>query len=182
MELHIAFRGMTPSPAVQSRILERAAKLERFHQRITACRVVVDSPHRRHTKGELYTVRLELVVPGHEILVNKDRGKNHGHEDVYVAIRDAFNAAARQLEDVARRARGDVKRHEATAVARVIKLFPHESYGFLETAEGGEVYFHANSVLRGAFAKLARGSTVRFVLAEREGVRGPQASTVDLVS
>jgi cold shock CspA family protein/ribosome-associated translation inhibitor RaiA len=181
MELHIAFQGMPPSPAVEQRIRELAAKLERFHGRITACRVVVGAPHRRHAKGELYTVRVDLTVPGHEILATKDRGKDHAHEDVYVAIRDAFDAAARQLEDVARRARGDVKHHEAPAIGRVSKLFPHESYGFLESDDGGEVYFHANSVLRGAFPKLTRGSAVRFVVAEGEGVRGPQASTVELL-
>ena len=116
MKLHIAFRGMTPSPAVQSRILERAAKLERFHQRITACRVVVDAPHRRHTKGERYTVHVDLIVPGHEILGGKRRGKIHAHEDVYVALRNAFDAAARQLESVTRRARGNVKYHDAPTV------------------------------------------------------------------
>lgn len=112
MELQIAFRGMPSSPAVESRIREKAAKLEQFHHRITACRVVVDAPHRRHAKGDLFMVRVELTIPGHDVLANKDSGMDHSHEDVYVAIRDAFDVATRRLEDAARRARGDVKHHE----------------------------------------------------------------------
>lgn len=103
---------MSPSPAVESKIRDRVQKLEQYHHRITACRVVVDAQHRRHTKGELYTVRVDVTVPGHEIFANKDSGNNHAHEDVHVAVRDAFDAATRQLEDVVRRARGDVKHHE----------------------------------------------------------------------
>jgi ribosome-associated translation inhibitor RaiA len=93
---------MAPSPAVESRIRERATKLERLNGRITTCRVVVHAPHRRHTKGELYTVRVDLTVPGHQIVAQRDRGKDHAHEDIYVAIRDAFDAASRQLGDMTR--------------------------------------------------------------------------------
>jgi ribosomal subunit interface protein len=118
MDLHIAFRGMEPSQAVESRIRQRAEKLERYHDRITACRVVVDAPHRRHTKGERYTVRVDLTVPGHEIVVNRDSGGDRAHEDVYAAVRDAFDAAGRQLEDTVRIARGDVKHHDARLTER----------------------------------------------------------------
>ncbi len=110
--LQITFRGMQPSPALEERIRERAAKLERFHHRITGCRVVVEAPHRHHGKGRLFAVHVDLTVPGHEILASKGTGGNHAHENVHIAARDAFDAALRQLEDFARRDRGDVKHHE----------------------------------------------------------------------
>ncbi|HEX6275711.1 MAG TPA: HPF/RaiA family ribosome-associated protein [Polyangiaceae bacterium] len=96
--LQITFRGMEPSTAVESRIREKATKLERFHGRITGCKVVVDMPHRQHKHGTLYAVRVELGIPGREILASKGIGENHAHEDVYVAVRDAFDAVIRQLE------------------------------------------------------------------------------------
>lgn len=113
--LQITFRNMQPSPAVESRIRERAAKLERFHQRITSCHVVIDAPHRHHNKGKLFAVHVDLTVPGQEILASKGAGPNHAHENVHVAIRDAFDAVLRQLDGFARRARGDVKYHEPAA-------------------------------------------------------------------
>jgi ribosomal subunit interface protein len=101
--LQIAFRGMDPSPAVEDRVRERSAQLERFHDRITSCRVVVQAPHQHHQKGGLYEVRVDLHVPGAEIVINHEGSQEHAHEDVYVAVRDAFDAAERKLEDHVRR-------------------------------------------------------------------------------
>jgi ribosome-associated translation inhibitor RaiA len=97
---------------MESRIRERAAKLERFNQRITSCHVVIDAPHRHHHKGKLFEVHVDLTVPGQEILASKGAGANHAHENVHVAIRDAFAAVLRQLDGFARRVRGEVKHHE----------------------------------------------------------------------
>lgn len=98
------------------------------------------------------------------------------HGDLYVAIRDAFAAARRRLQDYARRQRRAVKVHEVDPHARVHTLFPEEGYGFLETADGAEVYFHRNSLIRGAFDELAIGTEVTCVA--EEGDNGLQASTV----
>jgi len=174
--LQISFQGMDPSEAVEARIREKATKLEHYFERITSCRVVVEAPHRSGRKGKLYQVRIDLVVPGREIVVNRAGPKDHAHEDVYVAIRDAFNALTRQLEDHARKARGEVKTHEAPLTGKVVRLFP--DYGFVVTSEGNEVYFHENAVVNGGFAKLEVGSEVRLVLAFGESDKGPQASTV----
>ena len=103
--LRISFRNMDPSEAVEANVREKAAKLERFFDRITSCRVVVEAPHRHRHKGKLYNVRIDLAVPGKALVVTHSGPKNHAHEDVYVAIRDAFGAAARQLEDHARKVR-----------------------------------------------------------------------------
>jgi len=111
MPLQISFDGMEPSPALEARIREKAAKLERFYDRIVGCSVVVVAPHRHHHKGKLYSVRIDLSVPGHDIHVGRAGPETHAHEDVYVALRDSFNAAGRLLEDHVRRMRGDVKAH-----------------------------------------------------------------------
>ena len=107
--LNISFRNMDPSEAVETRIREKAEKLERLFDRIVSCEVVVEAPHRNHQKGKLYEVRINLSVPGEDINVGRTGPQNHAHEDVYVALRDAFAAATRQLEDHVRKMRGDVK-------------------------------------------------------------------------
>lgn len=104
--LELTFHNMDRSDAVAQKVEERAAKLERYFDRIIGCRVVVEAPHKHHHKGSVYEVRIDITVPGKEIVVNRGGAHNHAHEDVYVAVRDAFNAADRQLEDHARKARG----------------------------------------------------------------------------
>jgi ribosomal subunit interface protein len=99
----VSFRGMDPSPAVMERVNERAAQLERFLQGITSVHVVVQAPHQHQHKGQLHEVRIVVHAPGQEIVVNREGSRDHAHEDVYVAIRDAFDTAERQLEDFARR-------------------------------------------------------------------------------
>jgi ribosomal subunit interface protein len=109
--MQITFRDMEPSAAIEERIRERAAQLERFADRITHCHVVVQAPHHHHHQGVLYEVHVDLTVPGAHVVVNRQPTKKHAHEDIYVAVRDAFDAARRQLEDHVRRQRGDVKTH-----------------------------------------------------------------------
>ena len=102
LPLQITFRHMEPSPALEARIRQRAEELDQFFDRITACRVVVESRHTRHQQGNVFEVRVDLTVPGREIVVGRDSGANHAHEDAHVAVRDAFDAARRLLEDHAR--------------------------------------------------------------------------------
>jgi cold shock CspA family protein/ribosome-associated translation inhibitor RaiA len=169
---------MDPSPAVEARIREKAQALERFHPRITRCRVTVEKEQHRHHQGDLFRVSIDLTVPGgKEIVIDRTGPKDHAHEDVYVALRDAFEAAARRLEDDVRARRGDVKAHEAPPHDKVVRLFAQEGYGFIRTSDGQEVYFHKNSV-PGGFNRLAVGDEVRLEVAETEGVEGYQASTV----
>lgn len=108
--LQITFKGMDGTHAAEERIRELTDKLSRHHQRITGCHVVVEAPHRSHKKGITYAVNIDLAVPGQEIVVNRDHGTNHAHEDLFVAIRDAFDAADRQLEDFERRRRDQARR------------------------------------------------------------------------
>jgi ribosomal subunit interface protein len=177
--LQITFQNMEPSPAIEAKIREKAEKLDRFHEHIMACRVVVEPIAQHHHQGKLYQVRLDITVPRGEIAVSRDSGLNHAHEDVYVAIRDAFNAARRQLEDRLRKTKGKVKAHETPPHGRVSEYHPQDGYGKILTPDGREIYFHANSVLDDGFGHLDVGSEVRFV--EEAGDLGPQASTVRLV-
>jgi cold shock CspA family protein/ribosome-associated translation inhibitor RaiA len=173
--LRISFQNIEPSPSIEARIREKAAKLERFHDRIVGCEVVVEAPHRHHRKGKLYHVRLTVNVPGKDIHVGRTGPQDHAYEDINVAIRDAFDAAGRLLEDHARTMRGDVKTHAAPAHGSIVRLL--QDYGFIETPEG-EVYFHRNSVTGGTYDDLEAGQQVRLVIAEKEGEHGLQASTV----
>jgi len=179
--LQITFKEMEPSEAVEKWVEERAAKLEKSYAPIIHCHVVIEAPHRRSRHGRLYGIRIDITVPGGEVVVSQQGPKDHAHEDVYVALRDAFRAARRQLQDVARKQRREVKRHEPQRRAQVTKLYLAEGYGFLEGSDEVEVYFHRNAVLHGAFDDLRIGSLVRYVLAEGEGKAGPQASTVELI-
>jgi cold shock CspA family protein len=202
--LHVTFRNMPRSAAIETNLREKVDKLGSLHERIMSCRVIVEAPHRHHHKGKAYAVRIDLIVPGGELVINrapkrlaaakptspelleKDLAESHepsrhaAHEDIYVAIRDAFNAAARKLQDYARKRRGKVKRHEPEPRAIVSKLFPDDGYGFLQTQDGREIYFHKNSVLESGFDRLELSSHVRFV--EELGANGPQATTVRIVT
>jgi ribosomal subunit interface protein len=103
--LQITFRDIEPSEAVEARIREKVAKLEQYYDRITSCRVVISAPHRHRHKGKLYEVTVDLVLPGEELVVAHEGKSDHAHEDIYVAIRDSFEAARRQLKKYVRRIR-----------------------------------------------------------------------------
>jgi ribosomal subunit interface protein len=179
LPLKITFRGLDPSDAIRAKIEERASRLERLHNRITSCRVVVETADKHRHKGHLYRVRVDVVVPRGEVATNRAPTKAQEHQDVYVAIRDAFDATERRLENHVRRARGDTKSHEAPPHGRVIKLVPERDFGFIESSDGREVYFHRHAVVDDAFDRLTVGAQVRF--AEITGDEGPVASTVHIV-
>lgn len=107
----IVFKNLDPSVAIEAKIRERIEKMDAFYDQIMSCRVVVEAPHKHHHKGKLYRVIIDVTVPDNELIVSRTPDQNHAHEDVYVAIRDAFDAMRRQLEDYARRRRQKVKRH-----------------------------------------------------------------------
>ena len=110
--LKIYFKGMDPSDALKEKITERCKKLEKFFDHITGCQVTVELPHQHKEQGKIYSIHIKLDVPNTTLVVNKDHHKNHAHEDAYVAVRDAFDSMQRQLQDYARKMRGDVKAHD----------------------------------------------------------------------
>ncbi|MGD0643067.1 MAG: HPF/RaiA family ribosome-associated protein [Roseiarcus sp.] len=178
--IEIAFQRCEPSEEVRAEIVKQAKRLEKFSDRITSCRVVVSGPQTRHRHGDLFQIDLRIAMPEHkDVIVGRGHGDAPEREHPLVAIKEAFDAAVRQIEDATRDMRGQVKEHAAEDHGRVTKFLAGEDCGFIETADGREIYFHRNAVLDGAFDRLTVGSEVRFV--EEQGERGAQASTVRLV-
>lgn len=176
----ITFKELGKSDALEARVREWVGKLERIYDRIVRCEVMIETPHRHHRNGRQFHVRIRLTVPGGEIVASHDPGPDETHEDAYVALRDAFIAVRRQLEDHVRKTykRGDsrVKESNGSQHGRVTFLDVEKEWGWIEPDDGRRIYFHRNSVL-GGVDQLAVGDEVRFT--EEPGNEGPQASTVD---
>lgn len=178
-QAQVSFDDIPIDEAVRDAALEHIDRLENYSDRITGCHVVIAQPHRHHRDGRLYSVRVDLRVPGGEIVVNRDHHLDHAHEDVFVALRDSFAAARRRLEDHVRRQRGVEKPHAARDRGQVSQLFPLQSYGFIETPDGREIYFHRNAMSEHDFQLVDIGSQVFY--SEEDGNEGPQAAFVQLV-
>lgn len=174
--VQIQFRDIEESDFIWNAILAHAEKLERYFDRIIGCQVVISAPHQRQNQGTIFHVELRLTLPGERVLVNHEREKNHAHEDIYVAIRDAFDSAERRLEDYIRRKRGLVKVSRSQARGRILRIFFNEGYGFIISRDGREIYFHKNSVLGNGFGKLRVGDEVRY--SEEMGQKGPQVTSM----
>jgi len=181
LPVEITFRNMGASDALENNVRGKVQKLQQICDRINSCRVVIEANHQHQHKGNLFHVRIDLAVPGHELVVSRDPAENQAHEDAYVAVRDAFNAARRQVEKFVRSNRRQAKvhsAHEQIPHGRVMELIPLEDYGRILTPEGREIYFHRNSLIKGDFDKLEIGDPVRFN--EVMGDQGPQASAVHI--
>ena len=134
--LKIAFEGIQHSDAIEARIREEAGKLEQFFERIVSARVVVARPQHRHHKGDIYHIRVHLVVPdAADIVVTREPAATGAHEDVYVTIRDAFKAARRQLQDVVRKRGGHVKEHEVAPHGAIAELHSEADYGIIASSD-----------------------------------------------
>ncbi len=174
--IQVSFRGMASSKAIASKIHQRADRLDRFHPDIVSCRVMFEQLHHRHLHGNLFHVRVDVGVPGGELVVGHERHDHRQYADPWVAVRDAFDRMDRQLEDFARKQGNRAKSHVVPQHGTVTRVSP--DHGFIQTADGREIYFHRNSVVGEGFEGLEDGASVRFDLYEGEGVEGPQASTV----
>jgi cold shock CspA family protein/ribosome-associated translation inhibitor RaiA len=137
-----------------------------------SCRVVLELPARHQRKGKQYAVRIDLKVPGGELAVTREHD-----EDLQVAVRDAFDAARRRLEDYARRQRGDVKRHPPQCTGRVARLDAAQGIGFIAAEDGREYYFSRDNVVTPPFEHLAVGMPVHFIEdAAGEGLQAKRVS------
>jgi ribosomal subunit interface protein len=176
LPLQITFRNLDRSEAMEAKIRERAEQLDHYCAHIMRCRVTVEALHKHHHQGNHYHVRVDVTVPGQELVASREPDADGAYTDAYVAIRDAFDAVRRQLEDYQRKRRGHVKTHEVPPHGRIAELRPDEGYGRIETGDGRLVYFHRNSLVDANFDELEVGNQVRF--SEEVGEQGPQASTV----
>jgi ribosomal subunit interface protein len=155
--LQIVFRGLAQSDALETKIREKAAKLETFHNRIISCHIVIEHERRQRHQDNRFNVRIDLRVPGHEVAITQDH-----HDDVYVAVRDAFDAAKRVLEDDLRLQRREVKHHEVPQHGRIVRL--NGNHGYIRTAANEEIYFSSENVTDPPFENLQVGTEVRFLL------------------
>jgi cold shock CspA family protein len=179
---------MTAIADVRETIEARIQKLETVCKPILSCRVILEAPANHHRKGDPFHVRIEAMLTDGKVVVKhsesmytgkRDSDTTSGRKCLMLAVRGAFGAARRKLQEHARLRRADVKTHEPNLTATVSRLFPKEGYGYLETPDGREIYFHENSVLGSPFKSLKTGARAQFV--EESGVKGPQASTVRLI-
>ena len=193
LPLQTTYRNFPRSRGLDALIQEEAAKLELFFDRITSCRVLVERAEHHHRHGAPFHIRIDLRVPGEEIVVNrspdiratllandvprssKSAEVNAANKDAPLAVRTAFHEAGRRLQDYVGRKGGFPKSRQAPTTGEVAKI--GEEYGFLRDTDGDEIYFHRNSVLDDGFDQLHVGSTVRFVA--EAGDQGLQATTVD---
>lgn len=175
--LEIRFHNLQSSEAVEAAIRERVARLEKFFDRLTSCRVAVEAPHRQHRKGNIYTIFINIGVPGGELAVNREPHKadeRYAQPDIYRAIRDAFDAAERQVQDYKHKLRGDTKIHPPMFHGTIAQV--EDDHGFLITNTGDSLYFHRNALIDGAFDGLKPGDPVHYV--ETVGDTGPIANKV----
>jgi ribosomal subunit interface protein len=169
--LQVSFHGIDHSDALSSAIRTKAKKLERYYAHIMSCRVVLELAGRHQRKGKQFSVRIDLKVPGGELAVTREHD-----DDLQVALRDAFDAARRRLEDYARGQRGDVKLHAPEYTGRVARLDAEQGIGFIATEDGREYYFSRDNVVTPPFEHLAVGTPVHFI--EEVAGEGLQAKRV----
>jgi ribosomal subunit interface protein len=169
--LQISLHGIAHSNALYNAIREKAEKLERYYDHVMSCRVVLELGGRHKRKGKQFNVRIDLKVPGGELAITREHD-----EDLQVALRDAFDAARRRLEDYARGQRGDVKQHPAEYTGRVARIDAEQGIGFITTADGRELYFSRDNVVTPSFEHLAVGTPVHFI--EEVAGEGLQAKRV----
>ncbi len=173
----IETEGVKKTPELLATIDQHITELEDLFGRMTACRVVVKGPGDRHQTGGQHQVNIRLALPdGREVNIGRTPKQDERYADLTFAIDNAFKRARRRLQDQARLMRGQTKSHEGQPVGTVARIDPSGEFGFLESADGHEIYFNCNSVLDGGASDIAPGTRVSYV--EEIGEKGAQASTV----
>jgi len=180
--LNVSYRDVDKTDALDALIRNKVMKLERVCDHLISCHVAVERPQKRLSSGSGFRVRIDMrVPPGHEVVVSREPGKGLINEPIDKVVRLTFRSAARHLQALKERQKGEVKTHpeDLEREAQVVRIFKDQGYGFLKTRTDREVYFHRNSVLNDDFERLSIGSGVRCVITQ--GLEGPQASTVEII-
>jgi cold shock CspA family protein len=178
--VEIDLQGMVATAELKDAIARHLQQFEERFGRITAGRIALKTPSGRHHTGGLFEINIHLALPdGREVNVGHTRQDDERYADLHFALNRTFKRARRQLQDRARRLEGQIKSHEGQPVGIVRQHDPLGEFGFIETSDGREIYFHRNSVLNGDFSRLTVNARVSY--AEEEGDKGPQASTVRLL-
>jgi len=168
-KIHITFHQLNHSAVLGDRIRKKALKLLKMHPFILHNRIVVNRPHHHKHKGNVYQIRMDIKVPGKELVITKQPGvKVHPHFDPYVVVDDAFKAAEHSLQRYKEKNHDIVKHHALPLYGKIFKL--KENYGYIESPNSAEIYFHENSLAEGVrFRDLKEGDTVHFIVGDEEG-------------
>ena len=180
--LQVTFHNLDRSDALDARVRERVARMERYYDGVIGCRVTIEAPHKQPHKSTL-GITINVRVPGKDIVIKREARlhETDGHQETYRVVNDAFDTIDRQLEEFARKQRREVKAHDGPVYARVVRIYPEQDYGFIETPEHVNLYFHRAVVKDDKFDQLEVGSEVFYAEADEEGAVGPQASSIQLV-
>jgi len=180
--LQITFHNLDHSDALEARVRDRAARMERYYDGVIGCRVSIEGPHKQPHKSTL-AISITVHVPGRDLVASRE-GRLHeadARQEASGIVNEAFDAIDRQLEEFSQKQRRDVKTHDGPLYARVVRLYPQQDYGFIETPEGVDLYFHRVVVRDDKFDQLEVGSEVYYDAADEEGAVGPQASSIQIV-
>lgn len=181
VQTDVTYRNLEKTDAIESLVAEKIAKLEKFCDYMSSCRVAVEKTHDRPDSGTPYRVRIDMTIPpSHELAVDRSPDVGTQYTPLETVIREAFEAARRQVVELVEKQRGEVKTHpQQEMMAIVTKL--ESDHGFIKSvASGREVYFHKNSVISDDFDRLEVGTGVAY--ADEMGTNGPQATTVQIVN
>ena len=173
LPIQIRFVGMEPSEAVESAARKKAEKLDQFCPDIMSCRVSIEEAQKHQHQGRPFAVRVDVTVPDHELSVDRVHD-----EDVYVALRDAFDDMKRQVEDVVRRTRGQEKLHPTPLHGEVVRFGDEGRSGFIRTPDGDEYWFGPDNVSGVPFEHLTLGTEVQFI--PEVAAQGRQAKRVSI--
>jgi cold shock CspA family protein/ribosome-associated translation inhibitor RaiA len=177
--LEIAFHNLQSSPTIEAELRRHVDKLEPRFGRLVGCRVSVEKLHNQHRTGNIFGVHVTLSVPGRDLAVSQKPRERRAHPDIRASIRDAFDAAERQLESFKGRLRSDTSPPGASALSgRVALIEPGTDHGFILTSTGSQLYFHRDSLTNGRFEALQEGDIVYYV--EEKGDAGPTATKIRL--
>ncbi len=184
MEPHveITFKEIDQSDAVEARIRERVKKLSEMSENIRSCKVWVRAPHRRGRKPTAYVIDLSVQMTGTSLHVDHRPGDDNAHTDIYVAIRDAFNAMERQLRKWKDQHKGRPTHLETPLQGRIESLDWKSDCGQIATTDGRLIYFHRNSVVGDGYDNLNEGDAVELSVDTKDADEGPHASFVRPVS
>jgi cold shock CspA family protein len=179
--LSISYRDVEKSDSIDNLIREKAQKLEQVCDYITSCRVAIERPHSFVKNRNPFRVRIDITLPPQqEVIVAKEPGNNEMDDALPTVIRDAFEAARKQLKKIVELQRQRVKVHPEQEVSAIITQINKEAgFGYITTVGGREIYFHKNSVVNEEFEKLETGKGVSF--SESMGDKGPQASAIKIM-
>jgi len=171
--LEVRFLGLEPSAAVEEAARAKAAKLDQFRGDLMSCRVTIELPHKHRHQGQPFEVRIDVTMTGRELCVDRVR-----NEDIYVALRDAFDDMMRRIEDSGHRVRGQEKQHAELLNGEVVRISSEERRGFIRTADGDEYWFGPDNVAGAPWEHLKVGAEVRFI--PEVAAEGRQAKRVSL--